>query len=84
MATEYEPASDRAINALVKQLRPALESGEELGLDAILDLPEAKQAIAAWGVKHKVAALGRDGKVAPWLVAAMRRRGLSEEADEGS
>jgi hypothetical protein len=74
----YEPAPDKAINELVKDLQPIVESGEELGLDAILDLPEAKQAIAAWGVKHEVAALGRDGKVAPWLVAAMRRRGLGE------
>ena len=84
MSTEYEPTSDKAINELVKQLRPAVEGGEDLGLDAILDLPEAKQAIAAWGVEHKVAALGRDGKVAPWLVAAMRRRGLSGEPDDPS
>ena len=53
-----------------------LEGADDLGLDAILDLPEAKQAIAAWGVKNDVAALARGGKVASWLVGALRRRGL--------
>ena len=33
------------------RLRPIVEGATDLGLDAILDLPEAKQAIAAWGVK---------------------------------
>jgi hypothetical protein len=74
----YEPAPDKAINELVKGLRPIVESGDELGLEEILDLPEAKQAIAAWGVKHEVAALGHGGKVAPWLRAAMLRRGLGD------
>ena len=80
MATQpYEPAPAKAIDQLVEAMRPIVEGADELGLDAILDLPEAKQAIAAWGVKHDVAALGRDGKVASWLVAAMRRRGLGEK-----
>ena len=74
--TPFEPAPDKAIDELVKGLRPIVEGGDELRLDEILDLPEAKQAIAAWGVKHEVAALGHGGRVAPWLRAAMLRRGL--------
>jgi hypothetical protein len=77
MTTEpYEPASGKAIDQLVKDLRPVVQGAGELGLDEILDLPEAKQAIAAWGVKNDVAALARGGKVASWLVGALRRRGL--------
>ena len=72
----YEGASDRAIDQLAKELRPIVEGGDELGLDEILELPEAKLAIAAWGVEHEVAALGHGGKVASWLVGALRRRGL--------
>jgi hypothetical protein len=75
----YEAASDKAINQLAKDLRPIVEGAEDLGLDAILDLPEAKQAVAAWGVKNDVAALARGGKVASWLVGALRRRGLGKE-----
>jgi hypothetical protein len=72
----YEGASDKAIDQLAKGLRPIVEGSDDLGLDEILELPEAKQAIAAWGVKHDVAALGHGGKVASWLVGALRRRGL--------
>jgi hypothetical protein len=80
MATEpYEAASGEAIDRQAKDLRPIVEGASDLGLDAILDLPEAKQAIAAWGVKNDVAALARGGKVASWLVGALRRRGLGEE-----
>ena len=74
----YEGASNKAIDKLVKDLRPIVEGADDLGLDAILDLPEAKQAIAAWGVRNDVAALARGGKVASWLVGALRRRGLGE------
>jgi hypothetical protein len=77
---QYEGASAKAIDQLVKHLRPIVEGADDLGLDAILDLPEAKQAIAAWGVKNDVAALARGGKVASWLVGALRRRGLGEPA----
>ena len=76
----YEAASGKAIDQLANDLRPIVEGAEDLGLDAILDLPEAKQAIAAWGVKNDVAALARGGKVASWLVGALMRRGLGEEA----
>ena len=77
MADEpYEGASDKAIDQLADDLRPILEGADDLSLDGILDLPEAKQAIAAWGVKNDVAALARGGKVASWLVGALRRRGL--------
>jgi hypothetical protein len=69
-------ASGQSIDRLVKDLQPVVDAGEDMDLDAILDLPEAKQVIAAWGVKHDVAALARGGKVASWLVSAMRRRGL--------
>jgi hypothetical protein len=80
MASEpYEGASGKAIDQLVRDLRPIVEGSDDLDLEAILDLPEAKQAIAAWGVKNDVAALARGGKVASWLVGAMRRRGLGEE-----
>jgi hypothetical protein len=72
----YEGASDKAIDQLADGLRPIVEGGDDLGLDEILELPEAKQAIAAWGVKNDVAALARGGKVASWLVGALRRRGL--------
>jgi hypothetical protein len=82
MASEpYEGASGKAIDRLAKDLRPIVEGASDLGLDAILDLPEAKQAIAAWGVKNDVAALARGGKVASWLVGALRRRGLGEEPE---
>jgi hypothetical protein len=74
----YEAASGKAIDELATDLRPIVQGAEGLGLDAILDLPEAKQAIAAWGVKHEVAALARGGKIASWLVGALRRRGLGE------
>jgi hypothetical protein len=73
---QYEGASGKAIDQLVKDLRPMVEGAQELGLDGILDLPEAKQAIAAWGSKNDVAALARGGKVASWLVGALKRRGL--------
>jgi hypothetical protein len=73
---EYEGASGKAIDQLANALRPIVEGSDDLDLDAILELPEAKQAIAAWGVKNKVAALGHGGKIASWLVGALRRRGL--------
>jgi hypothetical protein len=76
---EYEAASGKAIDQLATDLRPIVEGAGDLGLDAILDLPEAKQAIAAWGVKNDVAALSRGGKVASWLVGALRRRALGEK-----
>ena len=77
MANEpYEGASAKAIDQLADGLRPIVEGSDDLGLDEILELPEAKQAIAAWGVKNDVAALARGGKVASWLVGALRRRGL--------
>jgi len=83
MSDEYEGgASAKAIDALVGDLRPIVESAGGLGLDAILALPEAKRAIAAWGVKHELAALARGGKVASWLVGALRRRGL-DDGEEG-
>jgi hypothetical protein len=72
----YEGASGKAIDQLVKDLRPMVDGADDLGLDRILDLPEAKQAIAAWGSKNDVAALARGGKVASWLVGALKRRGL--------
>ena len=78
-AEPYQPASDKAIDQLAKQLRPVLEGAGDMGLDEVLNLAEAKQAIAAWGVQHDVAALGRGGKVAGWLVGALRRRGLGDE-----
>jgi hypothetical protein len=73
----YEGASSKAIDELADGLRPIVEGGDELGLDEILEMPEAKRAIAAWGVKHDVAALAHGGKVASWLVGALRRRGLA-------
>jgi hypothetical protein len=79
----YEGASGKAIDELVKHLRPIVEAADDLDLDAILDLPEAKRAIAAWGVKNDVAALARGGKIASWLVGAMRRRGLGEGRQSG-
>jgi hypothetical protein len=72
----YQGASDRAIDQLADGLRPILDGADDFGLDEILDLPEAKQVIAAWGVENDVAALARGGKVASWLVGALRRRGL--------
>ena len=72
----YQGASDKAIDQLADGLRPIVEGAEDFDLDEILELPEAKQAIAAWGVKNEVAALGHGGKVASWLVGALRRRGL--------
>jgi hypothetical protein len=72
----YEPASDKAIDQLTKDLRPIVEGADDLSLDEILDLPEAKVAVAAWGVQNDVVALARGGKVASWLVGALRRRGL--------
>lgn len=77
MANEpYQGASDKAIDQLADGLRPIVEGADDFGLDEILELPEAKQVIAAWGVKNDVAALARGGKVASWLVGALRRRGL--------
>ena len=72
----YEAASGKAIDQLADGLRPIVEGADDFGLDEILELPEAKQVIAAWGVKNDVAALARGGKVASWLVGALRRRGL--------
>ena len=73
----YEAASGKAIDQLADGLRPIVEGADDFGLDEILELPEAKQVIAAWGVKNDVAALARGGKVASWLVGALRRRGLA-------
>ena len=78
-AEPYQPASDEAVDQLAKQLRPVLEGAGDMSLDEVLNLAEAKQAIAAWGVQHEVAALGPGGKVASWLVGALRRRGLGDE-----
>ncbi len=72
----YQGASDKAVDQLADGLRPIVEGADDFGLDEILELPEAKQVIAAWGVKNDVAALARGGKVASWLVGALRRRGL--------
>ena len=72
----YQGASDRAIDQLADGLRPIVEGADDFGLDEVLDLPEAKRVVAAWGVKNDVAALARGGKVASWLVGALRRRGL--------
>jgi hypothetical protein len=72
----YQGASDKAIDQLADGLRPIVEGAGDFGLNEILELPEAKQVIAAWGVKNDVAALARGGKVASWLVGALRRRGL--------
>ena len=72
----YQGASDKAIDQLAEGLRPIVEGADDLSLDEILELPEAKQAIAAWGVENDVAALAHGGKVASWLVGALRRRGL--------
>jgi hypothetical protein len=74
---EYEAASSEAIDQLADGLRPIVEGAGDLGLDGILELPEARQVIAAWGVEHDVAALAHGGKVASWLVGALRRRGLA-------
>jgi hypothetical protein len=83
MDDQYEGASARAIDGLVKDLRPLVEADGGLKLEAILELAEAKQLIAAWGVKNDVAALARGGKVASWLVGAMRRRGLGGPEGDG-
>jgi hypothetical protein len=72
----YQGASDKAIDQLAEGLRPIVEGADDFSLDEILELPEAKQAIAAWGVENDVAALAHGGKVASWLVGALRRRGL--------
>jgi hypothetical protein len=84
MSDAYEGgASAKAIDTLANELRPMAKSAEdELGLEEILALPEAKQVIAAWGVKHQVAALARGGKVASWLVGALRRRGLDPRTED--
>jgi hypothetical protein len=72
----YEGASGEAIDQLADDLRPIVDGTDDFGLNEILELPEAKRAIAAWGVKNDVAALAHGGKVASWLVGALRRRGL--------
>jgi hypothetical protein len=72
----YQGAPDKAIDDLADALRPIVEGADDLGLDEILEMPEAKRAIAAWGVENDVAALAHGGKVASWLVGALRRRGL--------
>jgi len=76
MEDPYEGAPSKAIDRLADALRPIVSGAEDMSLDAILDLPEAKQAIAAWGAKNEVAALGHGGKVVSWLVGALRRRGV--------
>lgn len=76
-AESYEPVPARAIDELAKQLRPIVE-GSDLGLEEILAMPEAKQLIAKWGVKHDAPVLAPRRKVASWLVGALLRRGLGE------
>jgi hypothetical protein len=78
-AEPYEPVSGRAIDELAKQLRPLVE-GSDLALEELLALPEAKQLIAAWGLKHEVPVLAPRRKVASWLVGSLIRRGLGEDA----
>jgi hypothetical protein len=73
----YEAASGEAIDELADGLRPIVEGADDFDLDQILELPEAKQVVAAWGVKNDVAALARGGKIASWLVGALKRRGLT-------
>jgi hypothetical protein len=46
----YEGAPAKAIDELADALRPIVEGADDFDLDEILELPEAKQAIAAWGV----------------------------------
>jgi hypothetical protein len=75
----YEPVPAKAIDDLAKQLRP-LVAGSDLALEELLALPEAKQLIAAWGVKHEVPVLAPRRKVAGWLVGSLIRRGLGDDA----
>jgi hypothetical protein len=72
----YEAASGKAIDELADGLRAIIEGADDFDLDQILELPEAKRVVAAWGVKNDVAALAHGGKIASWLVGALRRRGL--------
>jgi hypothetical protein len=72
----YEGASAKAIDQLAAGLRPIVEGAEGMSLDDVLELPEAKRVIAAWGVENDAAALAHGGKVASWLVGALRRRGV--------
>jgi hypothetical protein len=74
-AEPYEPVPATAIDELAKQLRPIVQ-GSDLALEEVLALPEAKQLIAAWAVKHSVPVLAPRRKVASWLVGALLRRGL--------
>ena len=81
MREPYEPVPGKAIDELVKQLGPAFEeAGDEVTLEQVVAMPAAQQLIAAWSVKHEAAALRARGKVASWLLAALRRRGLGERA----
>jgi len=79
-AEPYEPVPARAIDELAKQLRRVVE-GSDLALEEVLALPEAKQLIAKWGVKHDAPVLAPRRKVASWLVGALLRRGLGEKPD---
>ena len=82
MREPYEPVPGKAIEELAKQLRPAFEeAGSDVTLEQLVAMPAAQQLIAAWSVKHEAAALRAGGKVASWLLAALRRRGLGEGAD---
>ena len=79
-AEPYEPVPARAIDELAKQLRRVVE-GSDLALEEVLALPEAKQLIAKWGVKHDAPVLAPRRKVASWLVGALLRRGLGEKPE---
>jgi len=79
-AEPYEPVPAKAIDELAKQLRPVVQ-GSDLALEEVLALPEAKQLIAKWGVKHETPVLAPRRKVASWLVGALLRRGLGEKPE---
>jgi hypothetical protein len=79
-AEPYEPVPAKAIDELAKQLRPVVESSD-LALEEVLALPEAKQLIAKWGLKHEAPVLAPRRKVASWLVGALLRRGLGEKPE---
>jgi hypothetical protein len=81
MADEpYQPVPDEAIDELIKNLRPVVAGApEDATLEQVLDLPEAKQVLAAWGARREVIVLAPRRKVASWLVGALLRRGLGEK-----
>jgi hypothetical protein len=85
VADDFEPVPAKALDELVRQLRPAVEAAAgDMRLEEVLAQPAATQLVAKWATQHDADVLRHRGRVASWLLAALKRRGLGDAEDAPS